>query len=104
MEVTVRFTIEHGEHKEFQCIVKGNVLENVQRLSLAFPGETLQVWAMCRARLWVKDGEVVREEPHIERYYLPDKDTEYWAKVRHDWTNLNAGCYDPVPERAITLD
>ena len=77
-----------------------NIREQAKRISRAFPGEALMVSAMCRSRLVVQDGEVVREFPDIEHFYdLSDKDPKVRAYIKHEWKELIATEFDPTDDR-----
>jgi hypothetical protein len=80
--------------------VGANVREQALLISRLFPDELVAVSAMCRHRLQIKNGVVVRDFPNIEEFYdIGHHSANVQAYLRHEWTSLIATEFDPIDER-----
>ena len=90
-DLNSRFHIEvvhpvyRGANKDWFC--DGISKEALIELSKEHPGFTVSVSRWARYRMVVRDGEVLRDNPDLEQFYLP-QDTEEWRQMCEEWKQM----------------
>lgn len=61
--------------------------EAVVALSKDYPGHTVTVSRFARVRLSVKDGAVLKDNPDLDQFYLP-QGTDEWKQMCEEWKHM----------------
>jgi hypothetical protein len=83
--IEVVHPVDRGGNKDWFCdhISKEALIE----LSKENPGFTVSVSRWARYRMVVKDGEVVKDNPNLEDFYLPQS-TGDWRQMCEEWAAM----------------